>query len=808
MIRVERRPAPSWVKDREFRAARDSYAQFRAEGGARTKQTTMDFASAFGPYLPLAADYAYKLFHGKCAYTEVPAEMRLHLHRPEYDAFDERKPSSPNHYWWTAAWYRNWYIASHEVEALKRNNFPVIGDRAAEPRPNQLRGGEVPSKFLDRGVLLDPCEDYPQLHLDFQLDGTVRPWGERLVPWLDEVEPQRAIDTIRLLDLNSPGLVEGRAHAIRAALALLDKDDPSLWALLGPEAPYAGAMRQAVAARLVESGVESLSKDQRLVIPELVPRIAASPDGFGTKLATQVRRALQGSHPRLADVVKTRKVEVSSLAPDRAATRRPQRGLTASETRIIPRTAAITRVLITNFQSIERYELVIPPGVESVAPNAAAPAAPVPQASTEPDAKTLADTTGPANRPWRVLLGENGSGKSSALRAIALALATTSLESLRVQCKLEWGDVVRRGTKQARVLLEFTGGGTIDLRITKDRATFYGGAPRMEGYVRGFGATRLTSDEDTTAAANVRLGNLFDPRQPVVDAEKWLLDLERNAAGDFNVTAVTIARLLSREDQVVETRGAAVTQYIKREGEEITVGDEPMRTISDGYRAIISMACELMAGAGSGLSDIRNASGIVLVDELGSYLHPRWKMQITRTMRTEFPSMQFLVTTHEPLCLRGLVEREVVLVKPSVPDPDGRWSSTFETIEESPSRFRVDQLLTSAFFGLGSTIDPVVEQEFAKYYALIRKPVLTPAEETERERLRGSLSGQGVLGYTARDQLVYEAIDEFLADKQTDIPNVRPPDPRERRERRSETLRTVADIWRNVAANRDSVRQP
>ena len=42
----------------------------------------------------------------------------------------------------------------------------------------------------------------------------------------------------------------------------------------------------------------------------------------------------------------------------------------------------------------------------------------------------------------------------------------------------------------------------------------------------------------------------------------------------------------------------------------------------------------------------------------------------------------------------------------------------------------------------------------------------------------------------------------------TDIPNVRPPDPRERRERRSETLRTVADIWRNVAANRDSVRQP
>ena len=141
-----------------------------------------------------------------------------------------------------------------------------------------------------------------------------------------------------------------------------------------------------------------------------------------------------------------------------------------------------------------------------------------------------------------------------------------------------------------------------------------------------------------------------------------------------------------------------------------------------------------MAGAGSGLSDIRHASGIVLVDELGSYLHPRWKMQITGTLREEFPSMQFLVTTHEPLCLRKLLEREVVRVKPSEPDEEGRWRSEFETLEESPSRFRVDQLLTSSFFGLDTTIDPDVEKEFAKYYALLRKPVLTEAEETTREK--------------------------------------------------------------------------
>ncbi len=796
MIRVERGPAPPWVKDPEFRAARDRYAQFRFEGGSRTKQTTMDFATALGPYLTSAADYAHQLFHGKCAYTEVPGEMRLHLHRPESDALDEPRPIAPNHYWWTAAWFRNWYAASYDVEALKRNNFPVLGERAPEPTPTQLRGGNVPAKFLDRGVLLDPCEDHPQRHLDFHKDGTVTPWGRQSAPWLDDLERVRGGETIRLLDLNSPDLVRSRQSAIRTALSLVDKEAP-LESFLVPEAPHLGAMRQAVAAHLLTRGDDTLTDLHLMVLPELAPRIAGDPDRIGSRLAQQVHDALQRSDSPLAELLRAPSPDSAAQVPTKTPVTRPRRGLTARDTTTIPRDAAITRLLITNFQAIEKYELKIPAATAGPSPNDPA----VPQAAAQPGAQAPAETTGPAKRPWRVFLGENGSGKSSALRAIALALATTQLESLREQCDLAWTDLLRRGATESRVLLEFTGGGKIDLRITAAGARFVGGAPHMDAYVRGFGATRLTSDEHLTAEANVRLGNLFDPRQPVVDAEKWLLHLEQHAKGDFNVTAVTIARLLGRGDQVVEQRGKATTRYIQRVGQEITIGGEPLRTISDGYRAVVSMACDLMAGAGSGLSDIRNASGIVLVDELGSYLHPRWKMQITGTLREEFPSMQFLVTTHEPLCLRRLLEREVVRVRPSSPDEEGRWRSEFETLEESPSRFRVDQLLTSSFFGLDTTIDPDVEKEFARYYALIRKPVLTAAEETAREELRASLSTQGILGYTARDQLVYDAIDTFLAGAQGK-------DPKTRRRDREEVLKNVADIWRNVAARRELGRQP
>ena len=56
---------------------------------------------------------------------------------------------------------------------------------------------------------------------------------------------------------------------------------------------------------------------------------------------------------------------------------------------------------------------------------------------------------------------------------------------------IDWARLLRRGQKQGRVLLEFTDGSRIDLRFNRSRAWFVGGAPRMEGFVRGFGATRL-----------------------------------------------------------------------------------------------------------------------------------------------------------------------------------------------------------------------------------------------------------------------------------------------------------------------------
>ena len=777
MRRVERGPAPDLVQGPDFVNLRQEYEAFRATGGSRVTQTKLDPRASLGAIESMAGGYVHDLFQGKCAYTEVAGETRFHLHRPEADAYDDRRGISAAHYWWTATWYRNWYLASNDVASLKRNNFPVLGERATEPTATSSDGaGEPTAPHLDRGVLLDPCEDRPEWHLRFDGDGTVRAWAESGVPWLGD-EARRGPDTIRLLDLNAPLLVRSRLAAIAETVGRVDAAAELDPALLDPARAHLGAVRQVLAARFLEAGAPG-ERTAGLLAAELGPLLASQPGAHPSGLVELVRRHLVDVDATLAAHLQgppeAGAIEVPTHAKPPSGP--PVRGLTPHETAVIPRTAAITRAVISNFQAIERAELSIAVG-EVVIPTDPLPPTPL------------------TGRSWRALLGENGVGKSATLRAIGLALASSSLPDLEAAAGIDWSRLLRRGQKQGRVLLEFTDGSRIDLRFNRNRAWFVGGAPRMEGFVRGFGATRLLGPDDGSPEANVRLGNLFNPRIPVIDAEAWLLGIEEE--GDFNVVAVAVAELLGRHDEVTGTvePGAVPARFIQRVDGELSIGGEPLDNLSDGYRSVIATACDLMAGAGTGLSGMGNATGIVLIDELGAHMHPRWKMDITRTLRRVFPSMQFIVSTHEPLCLMGLVENEVVRVRSSSTRVGEPWHALFDPIEESPSRFRVDRLLTSAFFGLDTTIDPIVERQFREYYALIRKPTLTPEEDARRGELRATLSQHGVLGYTARDQMVYEAIDEFLA-REPEL------EPGERLRQRKATLSQVGDIWRNVAERR------
>jgi hypothetical protein len=191
---------------------------------------------------------------------------------------------------------------------------------------------------------------------------------------------------------------------------------------------------------------------------------------------------------------------------------------------------------------------------------------------------------------------------------------------------------------------------------------------------------------------------------------------------------------------------------------------------------------------------MREACGIVLLDEIGTQLHPSWRMRAIHDLRRTFPRMQFIVTTHEPLCLKDVGRDEVVVLKRDAKNDEVAAVKSFQ----NPRTLRVDQLLMSPLFGLDSTIDPEVDRLFQRYFELLaRRMHLTVPEEEERHNLELALAPHRGLGYTRSDQFVYALLEEYLADQ--GARNVK-----DARKIPTDLRKQIFNIWRNVRVYRQA----
>src|SRR5690606_7819707 len=57
---------------------------------------------------------------------------------------------------------------------------------------------------------------------------------------------------------------------------------------------------------------------------------------------------------------------------------------------------------------------------------------------------------------------------------------------------------------------------------------------------------------------------------------------------------------------------------------------------------------------------IDEATGIVMIDELDLHLHPKWQRHVVNDLKTAFPNIQFVVTTHSPFIVQSLEQSELV----------------------------------------------------------------------------------------------------------------------------------------------------
>lgn len=377
-------------------------------------------------------------------------------------------------------------------------------------------------------------------------------------------------------------------------------------------------------------------------------------------------------------------------------------------------------------------------------------------------------------KSWLFLLGENGVGKSSILQAIAVGLSAD-----KEFIKPILHQLIKKGASQATITIkERNSENAVITILTKDDIEQKG---EFKSFLVGYGSLRLALDEVTKVDdAKISYENLFKPIKPLNDITAWLKDIHTRNPKFFDAIAYSIKQLLPHDFSE----------------NELTVNEEIMfknseklfSQLSDGFKSTIILAVDIMMKLSSAKTDMDKMSGIVLIDELGNQLHPRWQMRIVKQLRTVFKNLNFIISTHHPLCLRGAEQGEILLLK----------NINNETIPitelPDPSSLRVDQILSSEFFGLNSLIDPELEAKFNKYYALLAKEGnINKTEQAELTNLKDELRSQKQLGASLREELMYTVIDTLLASKVAFDKN-----PLSREQLKTEVVQRVGDIWNKL----------
>ena len=361
-------------------------------------------------------------------------------------------------------------------------------------------------------------------------------------------------------------------------------------------------------------------------------------------------------------------------------------------------------------------------------------------------------------RRWTMLLGENGVGKSTLMRAVGLVLAGSAALPELIGDPESW---IRAGENECAIDADFDmpdgsprhvrlsvrrgdslkqlydtnreGLDLLDRAVDEDASSFpvigYGASRRLS-------STKLSTQPVASRFRHPRANNvatLFAPDAMLNPLETWALDLHyRLEDAGLRIVEAALAKLLPG----IRFKG------IDRERRDLlfeTVdGEVPLTYLSDGYQHMAAWCGDLLfrlTGASTGETDPLSVRGVLFVDEIELHLHPVWQRHLRDFLTEVFPNFQFVLTTHSVLTAQQAGEGELFVMRR--PTPDAAPVLAPSPIE--PRTMMVHQLLLSPLFGLGTIDSLAVETMKLEYRRLAALPDRDADDEERLSQLTSAL---------------------------------------------------------------------
>jgi predicted ATP-binding protein involved in virulence len=381
---------------------------------------------------------------------------------------------------------------------------------------------------------------------------------------------------------------------------------------------------------------------------------------------------------------------------------------------------------------------------------------------------------------FTLLIGDNGSGKTAALEALAISAGTFFLNIPNIQisdkdriseddihyefAKLGQGIIKESSLKHtviaAHGLIDnqeiswarhrdpeaslISSKNIIDLVEEKNRKkidskTFF---PVIAYYGTGRLWQKIEEKEIETLGPDSRLVGYQDCLNPASNLEqlfRWFKTQELAALQKNETRQVLEAvRNAIKEMLIPDTKRV----WWDVDWDEILIETEiqgktqtiPFHLLSDGYRNMIGMVADIayrMATLNPQLEAdvIKQTEGIVLIDEIDLHLHPKWQREVVDRLLKTFPKVQFVASSHSPFIIQSLYDREDCLLWDlEKAAPLSIESKSIEDIAENQQGVDIPQQ-SQRFLDMQKAAE--------EYYAVLNK--IPAAGEAEKQTLRRKL---------------------------------------------------------------------
>ena len=296
---------------------------------------------------------------------------------------------------------------------------------------------------------------------------------------------------------------------------------------------------------------------------------------------------------------------------------------------------------------------------------------------------------------WHVVIGDNGSGKSTFLRSIALAFVG---RENALALRQDFGDWLNQKNSSGTVRLDLDASeddtwavkgrkvtkyylllqlhlkrvsGQVELQIPsfKKNPLRHAWSDKRGWFSASFGPFRRFQGGDKEAEklfySHPKLArhlSVFGENVALSECLSWLRHLYLR-----ELEMKPDRHLLGQVKKFINQCGVLPhgVRFDKVNSEDVRFVDGngirvPVSALGDGFRSVLSFAFELIRqmvqcfGPNNFFEEkdgrlVVRHTGVVLIDEIDAHLHPTWQRQIGFWLTDHFPKVQFIVTTHSPL---------------------------------------------------------------------------------------------------------------------------------------------------------------